>query len=161
MVQICCAGWPELSSQLLATGMLATSCCMLAPVLHQCYKLQYVGNFPTCRLLTGALLQAEGEWSNELRHYQSDLQVRFSLQAGQVEAADMHPLTDQSDMLLMDRCVCLKPVAGFLATQRHVMATSVLQCAAMSKSFFAHDVRAITSVQVLCMKHAQMCMHSC
>jgi len=51
------------------------------------------------------LLQAEGEWSNELRQYQSDLQVRFTLQTGQVEAADSHPLTDQSDMLLMDRCV--------------------------------------------------------
>ncbi|KAL0024576.1 hypothetical protein WJX79_010339 [Trebouxia sp. C0005] len=47
--------------------------------------------------------QVEGELSNELRHYQSDLQVRLSLQTGQVEAADRQPLSDQSDMLLMDR----------------------------------------------------------
>ncbi len=45
IAQLRCAGWPELFSQLLATGMLATSCSMLAPQLH------YVGDFLTCRLL--------------------------------------------------------------------------------------------------------------
>lgn len=53
-------------------------------------------------------MQAEAEWSNELGHYQSDLQVRLAVQNGQLEAADNQPLTDQSDMLLLDRCLpCL------------------------------------------------------
>jgi len=101
-------------------------------------------------------VQAEGEWSNKVRHCQSDLHVRFSLQAGQVEAADTRPLPDQSDMLLMDRCVCVDSVAGFLATQRHVLA--MFTCCDVK--VLCHDVHAITSVQVLCVKYAQLCMQN-
>lgn len=39
----------------------------------------------------------------DLDQHQSDLQVRFALHNGQVETADSQPLTDQSDMLLLDR----------------------------------------------------------
>lgn len=48
-------------------------------------------------------LQAEAGWRSELEQYQLDLQVRLSLQNGQVEAADSLPLTDHSDMVLLDR----------------------------------------------------------
>ncbi len=52
-------------------------------------------------------------------------------------------------------------MAGLLATQRHVLANFVLERAAMSKFFFAHDVHVITFVQVLSVKFAQLCMQSC
>ena len=50
-------------------------------------------------------MQAKSELIVELEQYQSDPQMRFALQNGQVETADSQPLTDQSDMLLLDRCV--------------------------------------------------------
>ncbi len=52
----------------------------------------------------------------------------------------------------------LYSVAGFLATQHHVLAVFALERAAMAKTFFAHDVLVITSVQVLYTKYAQLCM---
>lgn len=52
-------------------------------------------------------------------------------------------------------------MAGFLATQRHVLAILVLERTVMSKLVSAHDVHVITSVQVLSMKFAQLCMRSC
>ena len=48
-------------------------------------------------------------------------------------------------------------MAGFLATQRHVLAILVLERTVMSKLVSAHDVHVITSVHVLSMKFAQLC----
>ena len=48
-------------------------------------------------------MQAKSELVVDLDQHQSDLQVRFALHNGQVETADSQPLTDQSDMLLLDR----------------------------------------------------------
>lgn len=50
-------------------------------------------------------MQAESGLVVELEQYQSDLQVRLVLQNGQVEAPDSQPLTDQSDLILVDRFV--------------------------------------------------------
>ena len=50
-------------------------------------------------------MQARSELDAELEQYQSDLQVRFALHNGQVETAESQPLTNQSDMLLLDRFV--------------------------------------------------------
>ena len=53
------------------------------------------------------MLQAKTRWGSELAHYQSDLQVRLAVHNGQVEGADSRPLTDQCDMLLLDRSALL------------------------------------------------------
>ena len=50
-------------------------------------------------------MQAKSDLIVEQEQHQSDLQVRFALHNGQVETADSQPLTDQSDMLLLDRFV--------------------------------------------------------
>lgn len=50
-------------------------------------------------------MQAKSDLVVEQERHQSDLQVRFALHNGQVETADSQPLTDQSDMLLLDRFV--------------------------------------------------------
>lgn len=50
-------------------------------------------------------MQAESHLVVEPEQYQSDLQVRVALQNGQVEAPDSQPLTDQSELLLLDRSV--------------------------------------------------------
>ena len=50
-------------------------------------------------------MQAKAELDAELEQYQSDLQVRLALHNGQVETAESQPLTNQSDMLLLDRFV--------------------------------------------------------
>ena len=56
-----------------------------------------------CRVACILVLQENAKWSSELVHYQADLQVRLAVHNGQVEGADSSPLTDQSDMLLLDR----------------------------------------------------------
>lgn len=72
-------------------------------------KPHYINKIPEKQCASNASgsgyrwMQAESGLVVELEQYQSDLQVRLALQNGQVEAPDSQPLTDQSELLLLDR----------------------------------------------------------